>query len=113
MLRWIVVVSLTMRLSIILANEQLDAQILIHLLRFSTCTCFEQYLAHHQEVKLYEYSSGIVTLSNWPPGAQVEKELFFNLCTGRSLTESKDTRCCINTIWSRDDEQDIARNMYI
>ena len=33
-------------------------------------------------------------------GAQVEKELqfFLNLCTERSLTESDDTRCCINTI---------------
>ena len=36
-----------------LANDQLDAQILIHLLQSSTCTCFEQYLAHPQEVKLY------------------------------------------------------------
>jgi len=34
-----------------LANDQLDAQ--IHLLQSSTCTCFEQYLAHPQEVKLY------------------------------------------------------------
>jgi hypothetical protein len=25
---------------------------LIHLLQSSTCTCFEQYLAHHQEVNL-------------------------------------------------------------
>jgi len=37
-----------------LANDQLDAQtLLIHLLQSSTCTCFEQYLAHPQEVKLY------------------------------------------------------------
>jgi hypothetical protein len=36
-----------------LDNDQLDAQILIHLLQSSTCTCFEQYLAHPQEVKLY------------------------------------------------------------
>jgi len=28
----------------------------IHLLQSSTCTCFEQYLAHPQEVKLYSYS---------------------------------------------------------
>ena len=31
-------------------------KILIHLLQSSTCTCFEQYLAHSQEVKLYYYS---------------------------------------------------------
>ena len=59
-------------------------------------------------------ASGIVTLSKWPSGAQVEKELLsLNLCTGRSLTESDDTRCCINTIWPTEDEQDIARNMYM
>jgi hypothetical protein len=38
---------------LMLANDQLDAQILVHLLQSSTCTCFEQYLAHPQEVKLY------------------------------------------------------------
>ena len=37
---------------------------------------------------------------------------FLNLCTGRSLTESDDTRCCINTTWPPEDEQDIARNMH-
>jgi len=43
---------------------------------------------------------GMVTLSKWPLGVQVEKEMqfFLNLCTERSLTESDDTRCCINTI---------------
>jgi hypothetical protein len=47
-------VLLTVRLSITLANVQLDAQtFLIHLLQSSTCICFEQYLAHPQEVKLY------------------------------------------------------------
>ena len=29
-----------------------------------------------------------------------------NLCTGRPLTESDDTRCCINTTLSPDDEQE-------
>jgi hypothetical protein len=38
---------------ITLSNDQLDTQILIHLLQCSTCTRFEQYLAHPQEVKLY------------------------------------------------------------
>jgi hypothetical protein len=36
-----------------LANDLLGAQILIRLLQSSTCTCFEQYLDHRQEVKLY------------------------------------------------------------
>ena len=46
-------VSLIVHLSITLANDQLDAQILIYLLQSSTCTYFEQYLAHPQQVKLY------------------------------------------------------------
>jgi len=36
-----------------LANDQLDAQILTHLLQSSTCACFEQYLAHPQEARLH------------------------------------------------------------
>jgi len=41
-----------------------------------------------------------------PLYAQVERKLQFsiNLCTGRPLTESDDTRCCINTIQPPDDE---------
>jgi hypothetical protein len=48
-------VSLTVHLSILvtLGNDELDAQILINILQSSTCTCFEQYLAHPQEAKLY------------------------------------------------------------
>jgi len=41
-------VSLTVHLSITLANDQLDAQILIYLLQSSICACFEQYFAHPQ-----------------------------------------------------------------
>jgi len=40
-------------------------------------------------------ASGIVTLNKWPSGAPVERELrefSSNLCTGRPLTESDDTR---------------------
>ena len=48
-------------------------------------------------------ASGIVTLSKLPSGAQVE--MFpLNMCIGRSLTESDDNRCCINTIHPPDDE---------
>ena len=48
-------------------------------------------------------ASGIVTLSKWPSGAQVEREPL-NLCTGQPITESDDTRCCINTIQPPDHE---------
>jgi hypothetical protein len=33
-----------------------------------------------------------------------------NLCTGRSLTDSDDTRCCINTILPPEDEQGIGKH---
>ena len=35
-------------------------------------------------------------------------QLSLNLCTGRPLTESDDTRYCINTISLPDDEHDVA-----
>ena len=41
-------------------------------------------------------ASGIVTLSKWLSG--------LHLCTRQPLTESDDTRCCINTIHPPDDE---------
>jgi len=41
---------------------------------------------------------------------QVDKE-YLDLHTGWPLTESDYTRCCINTIWSPDDEYGVARNM--
>ena len=47
---------------------------------------------------------GIVTLSKWPSGAQVDREIPLNLCTGRPFTESDDTICCISTIQPPDDE---------
>ena len=49
-------------------------------------------------------ASGIVTLSKWPYGTQVDRQFSLNLCTGRPLTDSDDTRFCINTIQPPDDE---------
>ena len=103
-----------MRLSITLANDQLDAHKYI---------CYNPLHVHVssnillilRRLNCIHIASGIVTVSKWPSGAQVEKELpfFLNLCTGRSITESDDTRCCINRIWPPEDGQDIARNMYM
>jgi len=44
-------------------------------------------------------ASVIVTLSQWPSGAQVERVLSQPV----NRTESDDTRCCINTIEPPDD----------
>jgi hypothetical protein len=38
------------------------------------------------------------------------REGSLNLLTGRPRTDSDDTKCCINTIWPTDDEQNSARN---
>ena len=59
----------------------------------------------HSCITMHGFMNINVYNFKWPSGAQV--------CTGRSLTDSDDTRCCINTIWPPDDEQDIARNMYM
>jgi len=55
----------------------------------------------------------MVTLYNWPSGEQVERDLQFSLDlhTGRTLTETDHTKCCIKTILPPDDEHDVARNM--
>jgi hypothetical protein len=47
-------VLLTVHLSIILASDRLDAQILCFIISLlQSSTCFEHCGAHHQEVKLY------------------------------------------------------------
>ena len=47
-------VLLSMHLSINLANDQHDAQFLYFIMRLlQSSVCFEQRLAHHQEVKFY------------------------------------------------------------
>ena len=83
-------VSLTVHLSITLANDQLNAQI------FNTFITI-----------LYMYMFRAISCSS--SGGQIV--LIQHLVS--SLTDSDDTRCCINTIWPPEDEQDIARNMYM
>jgi len=51
---------------------------------------FRALYAHHQEVEL---------CTGWE-----RTEFSLNLCTGRPLTESDGTRCCISTIQLPDDE---------
>jgi len=47
-------ILLTAHLSIILANDQLDAQLIYFIIRLlQSSTCFEHRRARHQEVKLY------------------------------------------------------------
>ena len=60
----------------ILDNDQLDT----HLFYFTICllhssTCFEHYMPVIRRLNCIDAASGIVTLSKWPSGAQVEREL--------------------------------------
>ena len=69
-------VLLTVHLSIILGNDQLDTQLLYFTIRLScSSTCFENYLLIIRRLNCIDTASGIVILSKWPSGAQVEKEL--------------------------------------
>ena len=77
-------------------------------------TCFEHCCAHHQEVKLYYTTSGIVTLCRWLSGAQVEREdseSSLNLCSGQPPTECDDTRYCVIQIWPPDDEHMCSKHV--
>jgi len=89
-----------------LANDQFDAQI------FNTfITVFHMYMSRAWscsssggEIVLIQHLVSSLSVSDHPVHS-----------TGRSLTESDDTRCCINTIWPPEDEQDTctARNTYM
>ena len=75
-------------------GDQLDAQFFYIIRLFQSPTCFDQAVAHHQEVSCINTAYGIITLCKWPSGMQVEQ---LDLHTGRPLTESDYSRCCINT----------------
>ena len=81
----------------LLVGDHLDAKFSYITLLFQSSTCFELTRAHLQEVNFINTASGIVTLCKWPSGMQVEHFLL-DLHSGRPLTQSDYTRCCINTI---------------
>ena len=94
-----------MHLSATLANGQLDAKI------FNT---FITILYMYMFRAISSSSSGgqILFIQHLVSSLSVSDHPVHS-CTARSLTESDDTRCCDNTIWPLEDEQDIARNMYM
>ena len=63
---------LIVHLSIILATDQLNAQILFYNKFIIFLYMIRALCAHNQEVKLYYTASIIVTLCRWPFGAQVD-----------------------------------------
>ena len=90
---------------VILGKDQLYTQLVYFTISLlCSSTCFEHYMLIMRRENCIDAASDIVTLSKWLSGAQVERELSLNLCTGQQLIESDDTRCCINTIQPPDDE---------
>ena len=55
-------------------GDQLDAQFFYIIRLFQSPTCFDQAVAHHQEVSCINTAYGIVTICKWPSGMQVEQE---------------------------------------
>ena len=51
-------------------------------------------------------ASGIITISQWPSGAQVERELSQPVHRTATYRED-DTRCCINTTETPDDDEHV------
>jgi hypothetical protein len=105
-------VLLTVHLSITLAIDQLDAQIfnifitILYMYMFRAISCSSS----RCQIVLIQHLVSSLSVSDCP--VHRLREFSLNLCTRKSLTESDDTRCWINTIWSPEDEQDIAWNMY-
>ena len=96
-------VLLTVHLSINLVNDQLEAQFSYFILFYNTLiTVLYTFRATScsssgGQIVLIQHLVSSLSVSGRPKG--------------RPLTESDDTRCCINTIWPPDDEHDVARNM--
>ena len=61
---------MTATMSVLLAIDQLNAQVLVFSIKLIIFLyMFRAQCAHHQEVKLYYTASGIVPLCRWPSGA--------------------------------------------
>ena len=69
-------ILLTVHLSIILDNDQLNTKLLYFTIRLLwSSTCFEHYVLIIMRLNCIDAASGIVTLSKWPSGVQFEREL--------------------------------------
>ena len=86
-------ILLTVHIRIIVIDNQIDAQFLSMMCLFESSTCFEQPCAHPREDNCINYN-------NWYNKSvlvAVQYADHNDLHTGRSLTQSDYTRCCINT----------------
>ena len=105
-------VLLMVHLSITLASDQLDAQIfntfitILYIYMFRAISCSSSGV----QIVLIQHLVSPLSVSDRPVNRLRERFLSPPVHR-RSLTESGDTRCCINTISPPEDEQGIARNM--
>ena len=77
-------------------SDQLDTQLLYFTIRLLwSSTCFEHYMLIIRRLSL---------LMQHLVSSLSASGCLVNLCTGQPLTESDDTRCCIDTIQTPDDE---------
>ena len=83
--------------NVLLVGDQLDIQFFYITRLFQSSTVSSKQVLIIRRSNFTNTASGIVTLCKWPSGIQVEQELL-DLHTGRPLTESDYTRCCISKI---------------
>ena len=105
-------VLLTVRLSITLVNDQLDAKFFCFIILFITALYMFRATSCSSsggQIILIQHLVSSLSVSGRP--VHMLNQFSLNRFTGSPLTESDDTRCCINTIWPPDDEHDVARNM--
>ena len=95
-------VLLTVHLNITVVNNRPDAQLLyntfikvLYIFRAMSCS------SSGGQIVLIQHLVHSLSVSGRPVDPH----------TGRPLTESDYTRCCISTIWPPDDEHDVGRNM--
>jgi hypothetical protein len=104
-------VLLTVHLSIILVNDQLDAQFFFSIYLFQFSTRFQQPRAHHQENQFYQYNIWYVSPCVGDRlVCRSESSVPTCILDGHLHTVTH-TRCCIGKIDSPDDEHEIVRNM--
>jgi hypothetical protein len=94
-----------------LVNDQLDAQIFSMCL-FQFSTCFEQPRAHHQESQLYQYNIQYMSLYVGDHFVCRSEKKFSTYTRNGHRHRLTYTICCIDKIYSSDDEHEVARNMW-
>jgi len=88
--------------SITSANDQLDAQLLYFIIRLlQSSNVLSNFVLIIRRSNSFITSSGMVTLCNWPSGAQVERELLCTDYTGTDIERTPDMHILIGSCSSK------------